>query len=208
MFSLPVGENDVHDGSTKSQPLRLEGITISDFKPFVDLMNPGLVCFLFLRSRRNLKHYPLTWPRALPEIKFSLTEWTSILKLSTMWEFTGIRQYAIAQIPKLGISSAERIYLAREYHIQDWLLPGLVAYAQQEDSITAFDVRLLGWEFVLKLLQARERMGNFTFQTSPYMIGTSLYSPGIKARVTHDFTKAMEEAFRGEIERVLQMYPG
>jgi hypothetical protein len=95
----------------------------------------------------------------LPEIDFSLAEWISILKLSTMWEFTGPRQYAISQIPKLQISPARQINLARDHHIQEWFLPGLIAYAQQQDAITADDVELLGWEFVLKLLQARERMG-------------------------------------------------
>jgi hypothetical protein len=53
MFSLPVGENRVHDGSTKSQPLRLEGIARSDFAPFVDLMNPGSVR---LHSRECPRH--------------------------------------------------------------------------------------------------------------------------------------------------------
>ena len=48
MFSLPVGENQVHDGSTKSQPLHLEGIAASDFAAFVDLMNPGLVFLPFV----------------------------------------------------------------------------------------------------------------------------------------------------------------
>ena len=120
-----------------------------------------------------------------------------------MWEFTDIRQYAITQIPKLGISSAQRINLARDYHIQDWLLPGLVAYAQQADPITADDVDLLGWEFVLKLLQARERMGNI------WIVGTrKYYRPGIEARVTRDFTKAIQVAFREEIERMHEMYPG
>ena len=117
-----------------------------------------------------------------------------------MWEFTDIRQYAITQIPKLGISSAARINLARDYHIRDWLLPSLIAYAQQAGAITADDVDLLGWEFVLKLLQARERMGN--------NIPGHEYRPGIEARVTHDFTGAIQVAFREEIERMRQMYPG
>ena len=131
---------------------------------------------------------------------FSLAEWISILKLSTMWEFIGIHQYVIAQIPKLGISSARRINLARDYHIQEWFLPGLVAYAQQPDTITADDVDLLGWEFVLKLLQARERFEVFSYK------GT--YEPGIVARVKHDFTIAIEEAFRDEIKRMRQVQIG
>ena len=124
-----------------------------------------------------------------------------------MWEFTNIRQYAITQIPKLGISPAQRINLARDYQIQDWLLPGLVAYAQQADAITADDVDLLGWEFVLKLLQARERMGNFRLATDDQR-SSYMHSPGIEARVTHDFTKAIQVAFQEEIERMRQMYPG
>jgi len=192
MFSLPAGENIVQDGSTKYQPVHLEGITGSDFAPFVDLMNPG----------------------ALPEIDLSLAEWISVLKLSTMWEFTSPRQYAITQISKLGISSARRINLARDYHIREWLLPSLVAYAQQEDAITADDVDLLGWEVVLKLLQARERMGNIYFNSLTGRDGekrywkTLLYRPGIDGRVTHDFTKAIETVFQEEIERIRQAHTG
>jgi hypothetical protein len=132
-------------------------------------------------------------------MNFSLTEWISILNLSTMWEFTGARQYAITQIPKLGISSARRINLARDYHIQEWFLPGLVAYAQQASPITADDVDLLGWEFVLKLLQARERMEDFIRISSTYI---DVRGPGIKTRVTHDFTSAIQQAFRDEIGRM------
>jgi hypothetical protein len=80
------------------------------------------------------------------------------------------------------------------------LLPGLVAYAQQKDAITADDVDLLGWEFVLKLLQARERHDN---RTSTYT-----YRPENEARVAHDFTRAIQVAFREEIGRMRQAYPG
>jgi hypothetical protein len=135
----------------------------------------------------------------LLEINFSLAEWISILKLSTMWEFTGIRQYAITQMPKLGIPPARQINLARDYHIQEWLLPGLVAYAQQPDSITADDVDLLGWEFLLKLSQARERVPVYD---------AGLSRPGIDARVTHDFTKAIRKVFQDEIERMFQVQTG
>ena len=124
-----------------------------------------------------------------------------------MWEFTGVRQYAIAQIPKLGISSARRINLARDYHIQEWLLSGLVAYAQQEDTITADDVDLLGWEYVLKLLRARERMGDRRFDVRLFdPCDERWYKPGIKARVTHDFTYAIEVAFQDEIDRMHQCH--
>jgi hypothetical protein len=142
----------------------------------------------------------------MPELDFSLAEWISILKLSTMWEFTPLRQYALTQIPEFEISSARRINLARDYHIQEWLLPALVGYAQQADAITADDVDLLGWEFVLKLLQAREQMGNLQVgHAYGYVV---FYNPGIEARVAHDFTKAIEVVFREEIERMHQMYPG
>jgi hypothetical protein len=141
----------------------------------------------------------------LPEVDFSFTEWISILKLTTMWEFTGPRQYAISQMSKLPISSARRINLARDYQIQEWFLPGLIAYAQQPDTITADDVDLLGWEFVLKLLQARERMGHFEFARDGIL---AWYARAIETRVKHDFTKSIEVVFQDEIERVRQACAG
>jgi hypothetical protein len=126
---------------------------------------------------------------------FSLSEWISILKLSTMWEFMGLRQYAITQIPKVKIPPAKQINLARDYHIQEWFLPGLVAYAQQADAITADDIDLLGWEFVLKLLQARERRCRGRMR------------PDIQARVNHSYAGPITVVFRDEIESVRQIYP-
>jgi hypothetical protein len=141
----------------------------------------------------------------LPEVDFSLAEWISVLKLSTMWEFTGPRQYAIGQIPKLGISPARQINLARDYHIQEWFLPGLIAYALQQDAITADDVDLLGWECVLKLVQARERMRKFEFENKGEWDRST---HPIKARAIHDFTKSIEVVFWDEIKRLRQISAG
>jgi hypothetical protein len=122
-----------------------------------------------------------------------------------MWEFTGPRQYAISQIPKLRISPARQINLARDYHIQKWLLPGLIAYALQQVAITADDVDLLGWECVLKLLQAREHRGTFEFENTGEW---DRYTHPIKARAIDDFTKSIEVVFQDEIERVRQICAG
>ncbi|KAH6867904.1 hypothetical protein BKA70DRAFT_1579029 [Coprinopsis sp. MPI-PUGE-AT-0042] len=67
-------------------------------------------------------------PRAssMYDAKPTLTkkEWISVLKLSTLWLFNDLRKFAISQLHWLITDPIERICLAKEYIVYDWLLEG------------------------------------------------------------------------------------
>jgi hypothetical protein len=146
-------------------------------------------------------------------MNFTISEWTSILNLSTMWDFAGIRQLAIKQMNMTQLTTLQRIDLARQYHIKEWFLPALNWYARQAHPVTEQDVAILGWDYILRILQARDNMGRLAqpnvyqvvnlpcipSQRCPRPHAISLV-PGIIARGGYDFTPVIKEVFREELE--------
>jgi hypothetical protein len=86
----------------------------------------------------------------------SATEWTSVLKLSTMWSFEDLRDLAIQNMAQLSIDPVERAALASEYNIDEWLLPALNELAQREEPIGIEEANRLGWETALQIAAVRE----------------------------------------------------
>jgi hypothetical protein len=86
----------------------------------------------------------------------SFTEWTSVLKLSSMWSFEDLRDLAIQNMSQLTVDPVERAALAKEYHIDEWLLPALNELAQREEPIGVEEARRLGWETALQIASVRE----------------------------------------------------
>jgi hypothetical protein len=56
-------------------------------------------------------------------------EWASVLKLSTIWGFHAVRDQAIARLSSLAIEPIEKIILAKQFRIVQWLVPQLNALA-------------------------------------------------------------------------------
>lgn len=84
------------------------------------------------------------------------SEWTSVLKLSTMWGFEHLRELSIRNMSDIVMDPVERAALASEYSIDEWLLPALNELAQREEPITVDEARRLGWETALKVAAVRE----------------------------------------------------
>jgi len=135
LFQLPVAQNVPVEGSSDQQPLRLEGIKEDDFRQLLRVMYP--------------RH-------AGQQDIMSCTEWTSVLKLSTMWSFDDLRDLAIQNMSELSIDPVERAALAKEFNVDEWLLPALNELAQREDPIRIDEARRLGWETALQIAAVRE----------------------------------------------------
>lgn len=86
----------------------------------------------------------------------SAMEWTSVLKLSTMWNFEDLRDLAIQTMSHLPLDPVERAALASEYNIDEWLLPALNELAQREEPIGIKEANRLGWETALQIAAVRE----------------------------------------------------
>ncbi|KAH6894019.1 hypothetical protein BKA70DRAFT_1407494, partial [Coprinopsis sp. MPI-PUGE-AT-0042] len=105
-----------------------------------------------------------------PRSSLTKDEWISVLKLSTKWLFNDLRQLAISNLccPHLPGSCLslitdpiERICLAKEYNVYDWLLDGYQGVIQRLLSVddphaepmtlTALEGKRIGMDVALEL---------------------------------------------------------
>ena len=95
-----------------------------------------------------------------PDLNLSQHQWTSVLKLSTMWEFEGPRNAAIRHLDSLEppIDPIDKVVLAMQYEIKEWLLPALLKLAQRSEPISIEEGRRIGFETTVKLASVREKV--------------------------------------------------
>ncbi|KAI6139120.1 hypothetical protein BKA82DRAFT_4459308 [Pisolithus tinctorius] len=87
------------------------------------------------------------------------SHWISVLKLSTMWEFTNLRTTAMSWLDTdATLDHVEKIVLAAQYGTDEWLLRSLLALAKKPDPISVEEGRRLGLEVALKLASVREQL--------------------------------------------------
>ncbi|KAI5997633.1 hypothetical protein F5J12DRAFT_895761 [Pisolithus orientalis] len=141
MFLLPQSENEMMEGQDDAGPVVLHGVSKDDFECLLKV----LLCRAF---GPNL------------DLPLSLTrQWISVLKLSTMWEFTNLRMTAMCWLDNdATLDHVEKIVLATQYGIKQWLLPSLFALAQRPDPISVEEGTRLGIETALKLASVREQL--------------------------------------------------
>ncbi|KAG2039834.1 hypothetical protein BDR03DRAFT_825379, partial [Suillus americanus] len=141
LFLLPV-QADKAEGCSDTDPIVLEGILKEEFQSLMKVLYP-----------MPLTRLPPS-PDALPS---TLEEWTGILKLSKMWSFTNVQEFAIQQMePMLATRPLEKVALAQDYGVTEWLVPGLLQLARREEPVGLEDVRKLGLDTALKLADIRE----------------------------------------------------
>ncbi|GLB38927.1 hypothetical protein LshimejAT787_0600890 [Lyophyllum shimeji] len=97
--------------------------------------------------------YPLNPTYEKPTL--SQEEWTSVLKLASLWMMLDLREMAIQHLQTL-LSQGRKIILAREYGVYDWLRTGYIHFATREQSISLEDAMALGIDATLKLVSMRE----------------------------------------------------
>ncbi|KAF8331243.1 hypothetical protein F5887DRAFT_218845 [Amanita rubescens] len=139
MFELPVPEGVEADGSSDKQPLVLEGIEKKDFVPLLRCL------------------YPLQFP-VNPSMNFTLKEWQSVLKLTSLYEMTQVKKFAIEKMNTLLITlPALQIHLAKTYDIREWLAPGFLRLAHRIKPLDEEDAGLVGLSDSFKICALREK---------------------------------------------------
>jgi hypothetical protein len=147
----------------------------------------------------------------------SAEEWTSVLKLSTTWEFPTIRASAIKHLSTMPLKAAEKLLLAHKCHVNEWLLPALNQLAQQETLLedAEYIAQATSWGYVMKLTKVRESIGenpsetstaqgcgysqgqwrcNSCYQYTPLVCGNDCNSRS-KIRSAYDFTPIIRTVF-------------
>ncbi|KAK0454498.1 hypothetical protein EV421DRAFT_420827 [Armillaria borealis] len=139
MFTLPQADADAVEGNTDDKPIRLYGVDKIDFEQLLNFM------------------YPLDIPPALTR---PLEEWISILKLSTMWVMTEIRNSAISHIMERHheVEVVERITLGRSLEVPALVRSGLVTLVNQDGGVTEQQAKLLSWETALRIQWVQDKL--------------------------------------------------
>jgi len=111
MFALPQTQTVSIEGSSLENPIHLPGIKVDHFRPFLRILYP------FIGQK--------------PVVEFD--EWVGVLNLATMWFFQEIRAKAISKLSELikEKTAMERITLAREYRVAEWLRDAYLELTQK-----------------------------------------------------------------------------
>ncbi|KIJ19314.1 hypothetical protein PAXINDRAFT_127452 [Paxillus involutus ATCC 200175] len=137
MFLLPVGDQEEVEGLSDAKPIRLEGVKLDDFEQLLKVLYPG--------------------PDGKQELPDGYAQWTSALKLATLWEFDDARKTAIEALEALPVPPVDKFAMAMQYDIKDWVPPALNAIAQRPEPIGVGDVDRLGLDVALKIASVREQ---------------------------------------------------
>jgi hypothetical protein len=88
-------------------------------------------------------------------------EWVSLLRLAHRFDFASMRTLATKQL--FGLTSAvDRILLAREFAVDEWLRPAYIDICTMPDLIPDEDIARLGLELFQKLARARDKLKSFS----------------------------------------------
>jgi len=207
MFTLPQAQTDNIEGSSLENPIHLQGIKVDHFRSFLRILYP------FIGQK--------------PVVEFD--EWVGVLNLATMWLFQEIRERAITQLsdliePKTVI---ERIALAREYRVVEWLRDAYLELTQKtpldfeelrpaephsnRDSLVGnSQATSMDWETLARISNLQMKVatsimsfaGNHLRCQECSMVYGGSYPKGSLCKCR--LLAMVDEAFRGE----LKSYPG
>jgi len=131
----PPPPGEFSKGSSDNNPLVLEDVTIVDFERFL---------WVFYNPKYSL-------------YDADVHEWTSILKLAHLWEFTGVKTLALRELERLEIPPLKKIIMYHSYAVdRDLLQEAYIALTVRPEPITIEEGRELGLETALQLARARE----------------------------------------------------
>ncbi|TFL04320.1 hypothetical protein BDV98DRAFT_524359 [Pterulicium gracile] len=159
MYSLPQQADA--EGSSDEKPIDLCDVKEVDFVRFLKVVVP-------LDNNGPTGKYE---------------EWTSVLKLATMWGFKGIRDLAISNMEPLvtDLKATDKIALAYEYSVQTWFLDGFNALVQAKAFASEFESEWirLGWcmQWVFRLVAEREAC-----------CATGGHRPALSANCSHGYS--------------------
>lgn len=140
---------------------------------------------------------------ALDPIDMGHEEWISVLKLSTLWEFSQLRQEAISNLDITKLEPAEKVTIARLYRVERWLIEGYTALIKQDTSFTAVQKSILGADTVIRLYERREETFRLGAQRLRSQLGQtySQYGSGYSqppARVYDNLESDLRVMFHSE----------
>ncbi|KAG8993470.1 hypothetical protein FRB94_010733 [Tulasnella sp. JGI-2019a] len=178
MFSCPPTVEGP-EGISEERPINLGGISAYEFEQLAWVLNTGI----------------------FEEEIFTIQSFEAILRLSTMWEFDAVRDYAIRIITthKDEVSAATLIRLALSFGVSDWLIPAYTQLCIRTSSISLEEGLELGMRVTVGLGKLREFIRCCSYSSSK--IETRFHGQGGCGHVAHFMTP---DAFREYVEKQVQ----
>jgi hypothetical protein len=104
------------------------------------------------------------YPKDIQEAKLAITERNEgALRLARKWMFKELHAEFVRKIGddslnwECGVSPADRIRMAREHQIPQWLRLVLLELVLREENLSSEELQALGWEASAKVIKLRER---------------------------------------------------
>ncbi|KAH7338060.1 hypothetical protein B0J17DRAFT_614697 [Rhizoctonia solani] len=147
MFKMPKSEgNGPEEGSSLKHPIVLNGVTVSDF----DALLTVLYASLFSNDR--------------PTPVSSLI--IPAFRLANMFNFPELRAH-LQLLAEKSLDNVDKIVFAREFDINEWLVPAHTLLCQREEPLSSDEARKLGVESALIIMRMREQHRN---RPSPFVL--------------------------------------
>ena len=87
----------------------------------------------------------------------TIAEWTSVLKLSTAWDFESIRELAIVRLlPLLCEHPLEMLITARLYHVDEWVDAVIYDMAERDETLDDSEADRLDLADLMCIMKLRE----------------------------------------------------
>ncbi|KAI0704215.1 hypothetical protein C8T65DRAFT_578439, partial [Cerioporus squamosus] len=90
----------------------------------------------------------------------SLPDWVTLLRISTLLQFTKVRQYAIRELTarRTSLPAVDAILLAKEHDIPSWLGPAYADLVRRSASLDDDEAERLGARTTAQIGRAREML--------------------------------------------------
>ncbi|KAG8952565.1 hypothetical protein FRC03_012097 [Tulasnella sp. 419] len=129
------------EGQVDKNPIRLEGVTTSQFESLLKLSD---LSSILKKGTRTCEF------------------WDAILHISSIWDSEELRQHAIQEIDNLKPNAAKYIYLAQKYDVSKWIEPAFVELCKRPESLSADEISMVGLPLLAHLCLVRERRAAIT----------------------------------------------
>jgi len=187
MFPLPTGQaggsSEMTEGKFDSSPIEIPAVTKQEIESFLGFVYFGCVPMLGYQHPRSISAISTVQYRMHDEHVFTLESWVSLLSFSTRFICDKIRGRSISELEAIQsrVDPIERIVLAVQHDIPQWLSGAYQELCQRQDSLSEEEGEKLGLPTVVKLMRAREILLSGSDMRDPRFMSRMSRTPGMSS---------------------------
>jgi len=141
LFAGPLGDF----GTQESEAIPLEGVGVAEFECLLDFFYNGMY----------------------RQPGFSLSQWVTLLSISTRLGFDLLRAHAIQSIEEnpTTLDPINKLVLAMKYKIPEWLAPAYTALCQRPNCLEEWEAEKIGLKKTVQIARAREAFRDASYRS-------------------------------------------